>query len=168
MNLDVRICGEPVLREKALPCPKPYGKLAAFVENMIDTMRAEKGIGLAAPQVGRSIRLFVYEHPEGEVRVCVDPEIPWRSEEKVAYEEGCLSIPEVNAEVLRPERVTLKAYGLDGFRFTVEAEGLEARVIQHEFDHLEGVLFTDLIGEEDRERVERELSRLAKRRPAKA
>lgn len=164
MNLDVKICGEPVLREVSRPCEKPFGKLEPFVRNMIDTMREEKGIGLAAPQVGRAIRLFIYEPPEGEPRVCVNPEITWRSETLVPFEEGCLSIPEVNATVLRPDRVTLKAYGLDGFRFTVEAEGLEARVIQHEYDHLEGILFTDHVGEEERARVERELERLARRR----
>ena len=163
MRLDVRICGDPVLREKASPCPKPFGKLATLVENMKETMEAEKGVGLAAPQVGRPIRLFIYETADEGIRVCVNPEITWRSETLVPYDEGCLSIPELNAEVMRPDRVTLKAWGLDGFRFTVEAEGLEARVIQHEYDHLDGILFVDRIGEKDRERVERALARLAAR-----
>lgn len=168
MKLKIRVCGETVLRKVALPVEKPFGRLEPFVRNMIETMHAAKGVGLAAPQVNRSIRVFVYDAGEaggGEEgdRVCINPVITWRSETLVPYEEGCLSIPDLNAEVLRPDKVRLQAWSLDGFRFTVDAEGLEARVIQHEFDHLEGILFTDLIGDGERERVERAIAKIQKR-----
>lgn len=162
MSMELRIVGEDVLREKALPVEKPFDKLQDFVRNMIDTMYEEKGIGLAAPQVGRSIRLFVYDVGDGP-RVCINPELKDFSEETELYEEGCLSVPEINAPVCRPVRLTMRAYGLDGFRFKVEAEEMEARVIQHEYDHLDGVLFIDKIEEEHRTRVEKELKILARK-----
>ena len=117
-------------------------KAVATAANLLQTMQAEVGVGLAAPQVGQSLRLFV-TGVKGEPMVFINPEITERSKEEILWEEGCLSLPRLLGEVRRPKEVTVRATGTDRQPFEVKADGLLARVLQHEYDHLEGILFTD-------------------------
>ncbi|MFW5693571.1 MAG: peptide deformylase [Alkalispirochaeta sp.] len=127
--------------------------LAAFARSMVETMHGEKGIGLAGPQVGRLDRLFVVHVPEDEPRVFINPRIVAASPDEGSYEEGCLSIPGVYADIRRPLEITVEAYNESGDPFRLDADGLLARVIQHEYDHLEGVLFIDRLTQRKRERL---------------
>lgn len=149
--LPLRFLGDPVLRRKADEVPAVTPEIRELVEAMFATMYAEEGVGLAAPQVGRSIRLFVVDvepEEEGGERVkqaFVNPVIRERSGEIVG-EEGCLSIPGLRADVKRAARVVVEALDADGKPFRLEAEGLLARALQHEQDHLDGILFLDRLG----------------------
>ncbi len=120
---------------------------------MIEAMHEGNGIGLAGPQVGEMKRLFVC-HVQGDIpRVFINPEIVQTSHEQVLMEEGCLSIPGVYADVVRPAQVSIQAWNENGKPFRLDAEGVLARVIQHEFDHLNGVLFIDHISDKKRQRL---------------
>lgn len=129
------------------------GDLAAYAQEMIDTMHQAKGIGLAGPQVGRLERLFVVHVPDDEPRVFINPRIVAASPEEGPWEEGCLSIPGVYADVTRPLEITVEALDSGGNPFRMDADGLLARVIQHEHDHLDGVLFIDHLSRRRRERL---------------
>jgi peptide deformylase len=120
---------------------------------MIETMHRGRGIGLAGPQVGLLQRIFVVQVDGESPRVFINPTIIGTSPEISQYEEGCLSIPGLYAELTRPEKVTVQAWNERGRPFTLDAEGLLARVIQHEYDHLEGVLFIDRLSEPKRKRL---------------
>jgi peptide deformylase len=116
-------------------------------------MLEDKGVGLAAPQVGLLQRVFI-THAEGDQpRVFINPAIIWTSQEQVKYEEGCLSLPGLWAEVVRPQSIKIQAWNEKGRAFTLEASGILARVIQHEHDHLEGMLFIDRLNEEKRNKL---------------
>ncbi len=130
----------PTLRKAAAKVADP-AQVRDLAEDLLVTMKAEGGVGLAAPQVGRSVRLFVTG--TGEQRVFINPEIIRASKELIWWEEGCLSLPRLNGEVERPKEVTVRATGLDGKRFEVTADQLYGRVLQHEIDHLDGILFPD-------------------------
>ncbi len=161
MQLEVKTIGNDILRKKAEKVEKPFDKYKPFIINMIDTMYLENGIGLAAPQAGRSLRIFIYDISDEENPViCINPEISELSEEMECGEEGCLSIPDINGSVNRHHSLVLKAFGIDGFRFRVEAEGLEARVIQHEFDHLNGILFVDHIPEDEKNKISKKIEKI--------
>jgi peptide deformylase len=155
-TLRVRNYPDPVLRTRALPVALT-DEVRAVARRMIELMREHEGIGLAAPQVGLPWRLFVTHVPEGDSR-SVDADPPTAQREAVVYvnpvisdprgdlesmEEGCLSLPDIRGEVLRPERVTIEATGLDGSAIRQEGAGLLARCWQHEMDHLDGVLILD-------------------------
>lgn len=147
----VRQLGDPVLRAAALPVERFDAELAQEAGRMGELMHDALGIGLAATQVGVLHRLLVYAtSTEEPVTVLVNPELQWVSEEREAAEEGCLSIPGVHVEVERPARVRVTARDVKGEALEIEAEGLEARVIQHEIDHLDGVLILDRISREAR------------------
>lgn len=148
----VRI-GEEVLRQQAASIPEVDESIQHLAESMIDTMHQGDGVGLAAPQVGVSKRMFVCHVRGDEPRVFINPEIIGTSTEMVAYEEGCLSIPGVWADVSRPEKIEVQAMNLKGKMFKLEADGMLARVIQHENDHLRGVLFIDHLEERKRRRL---------------
>ena len=149
--LPLRFLGDPVLRRKADEVPEITPEIRDLIEAMFATMYAEEGVGLAAPQVGRSLRVFVIDveaEEEGGPRVkqaFVNPVIRERSGEIVG-EEGCLSIPGLRADVKRAARVVVEATDADGKPFRIEAEGLVARALQHEQDHLDGILFLDRLG----------------------
>ncbi len=151
--LEVVTIGEEVLREQAEKIESFGSELRLLAEAMIETMHVEDGIGLAAPQIGASKRMFVVHISGDEPRVFVNPEIIETSQEQTEYEEGCLSVPGVYAEVVRPEQVTVQAQTVEGKSFTLKTDGLLARVIQHEYDHLKGILFVDKLDPEKRERV---------------
>ncbi|GAB4383189.1 MAG: peptide deformylase [Phycisphaerales bacterium] len=166
-SLRIRIYPDRVLRQKAEPIDLT-GEVVDVAHRMIDLMREAEGIGLAAPQVGLSWRLFVVEIPEGEGRdpnadpptatvgpvVFINPELSDPDRNLEPLEEGCLSLPEIRGDVIRPTGITVSATDLEGRRFTLRAGGLLARCIQHEFDHLNGVLILDRMIQLHRSQVE--------------
>ena len=156
--LPIFVCTDKVLRQKAKDCAKPFSQYAQLAENMIQTMYKAPGVGLAAPQIGMSIRMVVYDAGNGSV-VLVNPEIISFSEQTSTYEEGCLSVPDITSEIIRPASIKFRAYGLDGYKFEKEVSGLEARVVQHECDHLDGILFIDRLQDKDKLPVEKQLKK---------
>lgn len=152
MIYPVVIYGSPVLREETKEISSDYPNLKKLIENMYETMYNADGVGLAAPQIGLSIRLFVVDaspleedYPEckGFKKAFINPVIVESSEEEVAFKEGCLSLPGVNESVKRPVSVRMK-YLNENFEPCEETfEGFQARVVQHEYDHLEGHVFID-------------------------
>jgi peptide deformylase len=149
---------DPFLRLKAKPVKKFDKDLQTLIDDMFETMRAEPGVGLAAPQIGESMRLVVIEYaeepededapePKPKRYVLVNPEITQKSEEMVEGMEGCLSVPGLIGTVDRHEKVTVKALTRHGKPQKVKAEGWMARIIQHELDHLDGVLYIDRANE---------------------
>jgi len=169
-DLKVFVYGSPVLRKKAGEVTEVTAELRAFAQDMLKAMYAENGIGLAAPQVGRSIRLIVVDIAgEDEPRqplILFNPEISSKTGE-VTAEEGCLSVPGVWADVTRPDAVTVTAWDENGGTVILEnISGILARCIQHEIDHLDGVLFVDKISATDRTLNESRLKKLS--REAKA
>ncbi len=136
--------GDPVLKSKASPVRDFGPGLRAEVERMIAIMRGAMGVGLAATQVGVLRRLLVFQAgPDSEPTALVNPEVEWFSEEAVVAEEGCLSLPRVSMDVERPLHARFRGLDVDGEPVRIEASGLEARVLQHELDHLDGVLILD-------------------------
>ena len=139
--LDIRVLGDPILRERTAPAAAVTDELRALVADMFETMYAAQGIGLAAPQVGRTERVFVMDVDENPLAL-INPEIV-QHEGSERAEEGCLSIPEIFGDVDRATRVVAHAIDVNGMEFEVEMTGLAARCIQHELDHLDGKLFID-------------------------
>ncbi|WP_337169300.1 peptide deformylase [Gemmatimonas aurantiaca] len=139
--LDIHVLGSPILRQETERVEQVTPELRRLVDNMFDTMEAAKGVGLAAPQVGRTERLAVVDADDVRL-VIINPEIVLR-EGLERGEEGCLSIPEVYADVDRPARVIVRAQDIDLNWFEVDAANLLGRCLQHEIDHLHGKLFTD-------------------------
>jgi peptide deformylase len=147
----VRKLGDPVLRASAVEVERFDEQLNAEIARMGELMSDALGVGLAANQVGILHRVLVYRaDPDEPVTALVNPVIEWRSDELETAEEGCLSIPDVHVEVERPARIRTRARDAAGDEIEVEAEGLEARVIQHEVDHLDGILILDRISREAR------------------
>lgn len=148
--------GDPVLRASALPVDRFDGALAAEIERMGELMHDALGIGLAATQLGVLHRVLVYRaYVEDPITALVNPVIEWAGEELETAEEGCLSLPGVHVEVERPAQVRVRARDGSGEEVVVEAEGLEARVIQHEIDHLDGILILDRVSREQRKQAMR-------------
>jgi peptide deformylase len=141
MRLPLVASDDPVLHKPASPITD-LTEVKGIAADMIETMRLEGGVGLAAPQIGKSIRIFV-TGVGGTEHVFINPQIEWYSETIVPYEEGCLSLPRLQGVVERPDRVRLQYLSLEGAPQRIEASELLARVIQHEHDHLEGILFPD-------------------------
>src|SRR6267142_4541359 len=157
--LTVRKYGDPLLRRRARPVDQVTPELRTMIANMTDTMYDEVGIGLAAPQVGISLRLIVIADEDGrEVQALLNPAIVDRGGE-VTGEEGCLSIPGVFAPVTRAAWVKVEARSVDGQPLTINARGLRARVLQHELDHLDGVLFIDRVDPMVRDRIKRKIKK---------
>jgi peptide deformylase len=154
----VRKYGDPVLRARALEIEQFDASLIDEVRRMGELMHDAYGIGLAATQVGVMHRLLVYRtEMEGAVAALVNPVVEWSSKETESAEEGCLSLPGVAVEVERPVHVRVRAQDERGAPITVEASGLEARVIQHEIDHLDGVLIVDRTSRDQRKQAMRAL-----------
>jgi peptide deformylase len=156
----VRQWGDPVLRERARPVEAFDAKLREEIETMGRLMDDALGVGLAATQVGILHRVVVYRtpgEPEGPLHVLVNPEIEWASEERAVFPEGCLSLPGVWVDVERPAQVRVTARDEHGEEVVVEVEGPEASVVQHEIDHLDGVLILDRIPRETRKLAMRAL-----------
>lgn len=152
MILPIVLYGDPVLQKRAAEVPENYPELSQLADNLFETMYAASGIGLAAPQVGISLRVFVLdaslydsEMYQGQKLVVVNPELLEESGEKWAYSEGCLSIPEIRGDVMRQPALRLRYQDLNREVHEVSMDGMLARIVQHEFDHLEGRLFVDLM-----------------------
>ena len=142
--LPLHLLGSPVLRQRSAELPVVDDDVRRLIDDMFETMEAARGVGLAANQVGVARRVAVID-AEGTRFAMVNPVIV-EAEGRATVEEGCLSIPEVFGDVTRPERVVLEALDRDGQPFRLAAEGLTARAIQHELDHLDGILFLDHLG----------------------
>lgn len=154
MKLPIVAYGDPVLRKKAAPIDRDYPGLAVLIENIFETMYNAHGVGLAAPQIGLSIRLFVIdaspfadedEKLDGFKKAFLNPQIVEESGQLWDFNEGCLSIPDIREDVTRQEKVTLTWMDENWVSRTQTFDGLAARVIQHEYDHIEGRLFTDTL-----------------------
>jgi peptide deformylase len=154
----IRRLGDPALKSRATPVDQFDDSLRSQVQRMAGIMNDALGVGLAAPQLGVSQRLLVYRvGPDAPVTVLANPEIDWHSEDSEVLEEGCLSIPGIQVDVERPVHVRVRARDEEGEDRMVEASGLEARVIQHEMDHLDGVLILDRTSRDQRREAMREL-----------
>jgi len=150
--MNIRKIGDPVLRSKAKEVKNIDQKTRDLIENMTDTMYEADGIGLAAPQVGVLQRLFIVDVGNGLIEI-INPKIT-QKQGKSIMEEGCLSIPEETGSVVRPKEIVMEGYNKDGEKIKIEADGLLARALQHEYDHLEGNLFTDKVIDEEKLEVE--------------
>ena len=159
MILPILAYGDPILRKKGKKITKEFPKLDVILENMFETMYSAKGIGLAAPQIGLTIRLFIidatpfendeeFSEEEREFlstfrQVFINPKIVEETGDEWAFNEGCLSIPDIREDIFRNEDVKIEYYDEDFKKHTKKFNGIVARIIQHEYDHIEGVLFTD-------------------------
>lgn len=143
----LRFMGDPVLREKAEPVEGVTAEIHALIADMLDTMYAEEGVGLAAPQVGIGLRVIVIDPREDGIEpfALINPQIVRFGDELGRDEEGCLSIPGLKEIVERPTAVVVEAVDPDGEPVSIDAEGLLARILQHEVDHLDGILFLDRV-----------------------
>jgi len=155
---DIRIIGDPVLRRRAAEIDDVDSTLVRIVEGMVETMYSADGIGLAAPQVGVQKRLFVWDMGDGP-RTIVNPHIV-ESDGEWAYDEGCLSVPGLTWEIVRPKEVHIVGRDLDGNEVSVEADELEARLFQHELDHLDGTLLIERLDDSTRKAALRTLREL--------
>jgi peptide deformylase len=154
--LRIRKLGDPVLREKARPVERFDGSLWRLIDDMFETMYAAPGVGLAAPQVAVSLRLFVYDDGEGNAGAVANPELSDLEDEE-SREEGCLSIPGPFYPTVRSLRATVRGSDVEGRPLELSGEGLLARIFQHETDHTDGVLYIDRLPPEGRREVMRML-----------
>lgn len=163
MKLPIAYYGEPVLRKKAARVEQINEEIKQLVFDMIETMKDLNGLGLAAPQVHKSLAIFIIDVPlpgpddtwiPGEVRVFINPKVYDHSKETWVMSEGCLSIPKIYEDVVRPTTVTVEAMDLDGKTFVETFTELQARAILHENDHINGILFIDRIHGEKRKKLE--------------
>ncbi len=153
MSLNVVTLGKEVLREKAKPVETFDAELENIINEMFVLMDERRGVGLAAPQVGISRRFFITNAPDDKKRVFINPEIIATSQETVKAEEGCLSLPGVWGNVERSVAISIQAYDVKGKIFRLNAEDWLARVIQHEYDHLDGKLFVDRMSDNARNKL---------------
>jgi peptide deformylase len=169
MIYPITVFGDPVLRKKAEPISKDFIDLKGFIQNMFDTMYASDGVGLAAPQVGQAIRLFVVDtntddedEPAGIVKAFINPQIIEKYGDEWVMNEGCLSVPEIREDVVRPENIRIKYVDEDFNAHEETYSGFTARVIQHEYDHLEGVMFVDYLNPLKRRILKSKLTAISK------
>lgn len=171
MILPIYLYGQPVLRKEAEDVPKDYPNLKQLISDMYETLLQAEGCGLAAPQVGLGIRLFVvdgtelveeYPECEGFKKAFINPELLEVSEEKSTYSEGCLSLPGISENVVRPQRIRVRYFDENWVEHEEELTGFTSRIVQHEYDHLEGNVFTDKISPIRRQFVSGKLTRIAK------
>ena len=169
---DIIVAPDPRLKKKAVPVERVDAATAKLMADMLDTMYDAPGVGLAAPQVGVLKRIIVVdaardEEPPAPLKMA-NPEIIWASDEKKVQEEGCLSLPEEYETVERPAKIKVRYVDENNELRTIDADGLLAVVIQHEMDHLEGVLFVDHISSLKRNMIIRRLTKAKKRHPVEA
>ncbi len=168
MILEITKLGEEILRKKAEPVAEVTDEIRKLADDMLETMIEANGVGLAGPQVGKNLRIFVAMADDDVKRVFINPQIIKTSEEVEEYEEGCLSIPQVYESITRPSRVTVQALNEKGRPFTLDADGLLARIIQHEYDHLDGILYIDRGDKDFAEKTEVQFKKRAERAAQKA
>lgn len=165
LEFSLTLYPQPILRQVALPVAAFDEELRAIVAAMYERMQKSKGVGLAAPQVGLKRRILVL-NPTGEQKddlTLVNPTIVARAGEDTFFEEGCLSFPGIYAEIRRPERCTVKAFDVEGKPIEAEYSGFVSRIVQHEYDHLEGVLLVDRMSPADKLRNRAALEELVAR-----
>jgi peptide deformylase len=178
MILPIVAYGDPVLKRKAKEIPEDFPNLQELIDNMFETMYNANGVGLAAPQIGRSIRLFIVDAtpfaedeqiPEGDKailenakEVFINPEILDEDGDEWDFNEGCLSIPEVREDVFRKPKIEIKYFDRDFKLQHKTLDGLFARVVQHEYDHIEGILFTDKLSSLKKRLIKGKLKNIAK------
>ncbi|MGB7785176.1 MAG: peptide deformylase [Salinimicrobium sp.] len=178
MILPIVAYGDPVLKKKAKDIPQDYPKLKELIENMWETMYNAYGVGLAAPQIGLPIRLFMIDAAPfaedvelseeekkelaGLKKVFINPTILSEEGDEWAFSEGCLSIPDVREDVFRKPEITIEYYDEDFNKHTETYKGLGARVIQHEYDHIEGILFTDKLSSLKKRLIKSKLANISK------
>ena len=151
--LDIIKWPDSQLKKHSVVVPDINGDIQTLVSGMLEAMTKGKGVGLAGVQVGKLYRLFVTRVPGDTPRVFINPDILETSIEMEPFEEGCLSIPGVYTDVIRPSSVRIQAWNLKARPFTISVDGYLARVIQHEFDHLNGIIFLDRIDQKKRQRL---------------
>ena len=171
MNYPIYVYGSPVLRKVAEDITKDYEGLEKLIDDMFETMYASDGVGLAAPQIGKSIRMFVVdcsayadEEPaaEGFRRVFINARIYERTGDTEYFNEGCLSVPGIREDVQRPTRIRMKYVDENFVEHDEAFEGIAARVIQHEYDHLDGMMFVDRVSPLRKRLIKSKLARIAK------
>ena len=171
MILPIFAYGQPVLKKQALPVDDSYEGLQQLISDMWDTMYHAEGVGLAAPQIGRSIRMFMVdtkqvmddgEKDKGIKKVFINAEIVEESGKLWTYEEGCLSIPNIRGDVERLDSLTIKYFDEDFVEHIDTFDGINARVVQHEYDHIEGKLFTEKLKPLKRKLIKRKLEAIRK------
>lgn len=178
MILPIIAYGDPVLRKVGVDIDKDYTNLTQLIENMQETMVNARGIGLAAPQIGKAIRLFIVDTSPFEKdedldeeertflanfkRVFINAKILKEEGDEWAFNEGCLSIPDINEDVFREEKITIEYLDEKFEKHTEVLEGLAARVVQHEYDHIEGILFTDKISSLKKRLIKKKLENISK------
>ena len=151
--MEILKMGEETLREVSSPVNCINDEIKNLLDEMFITLEKSNGIGLAAPQVGKNIRLFIVQLEPDSKMVFINPEIIRTSDEQCTMEEGCLSIPKIYEKVVRPKDVMLQYMDINGKKQLIQAGGLLARVIQHEYDHLNGVLFVDRLEQATKEKA---------------
>ncbi|HEY7435859.1 MAG TPA: peptide deformylase [Methylomirabilota bacterium] len=156
--LTVRLYGDPVLRQVATPVRGITAEIKRIIADMTETMWHQVGIGLAAPQVGLPYRILVMDDGKGGAQTLINPEIESRSG-TIREEEGCLSLPGIFGMVERSKTITVRAIDADGKPVSFEATGLKARIVQHELDHLDGVLFIDRLPPVTRDRIKKKIQK---------
>lgn len=178
MILPIVAYGDPVLKKKAAPIEKSYPNLKDLIDNMWETMYAANGVGLAAPQIGESIRLFVVDGSpfsrdnnldsvekrelKDFKKVFINPQIISFSGPQEAFNEGCLSIPDIREDVMRQTTIEIEYYD-EKFKYrTEEISGIAARIVQHEYDHIEGILFTDRLGSLKKKLLKTKLTQISR------
>ncbi|MCK5779719.1 MAG: peptide deformylase [Psychrilyobacter sp.] len=162
MIYKIRTYGDPVLRTENNLVENIDDEVREILNDLVETMRDISGIGLAAPQVGINLRMFVVEAEEGVVRKVINPEFLEYSSKKVDHEEGCLSVPGIHKKVKRPESLKVRYFNENGETVEEELDDLWARAFQHEYDHLEGVLFIDKIAPVAKRLVKKRLLNMKK------
>lgn len=165
-KLSIIVAPDPRLKRRAEPVARVDREVRRLMDGMLEAMHAANGIGLAAPQVGALQRVIVVDisQPDEPAKPwrLANPEVVWRSAETACTEEGCLSLPEQFADVARPERVRVRYLDTDGIERELEADGLLAKCVQHEIDHLEGTLFVDHLSSLKRNIILRRLTKMKK------
>jgi peptide deformylase len=169
MILQIYLYGSNILRETTEPVPPDYSGLKSLIDNMYDTMHNAEGVGLAAPQIGKAIRLFVVdanpmadEYPEAKdfKKVFINPTIIETSGEPFTYREGCLSIPDIREEIVRDSVVKIKYFDEHFNEHTDVYDGVVSRIVQHEYDHIEQTLFTDRTSQLKKKLLKRKLDNI--------
>lgn len=175
MILPIVAYGDPVLRKEGIDIAADYPGLEKLIDDMFETMYNAHGVGLAAPQIGKAIRLFIVDTSgfaeEGEEdteglkdfkKVFINAEILEEDGDDFSFNEGCLSIPDVRGDVDRPERIIIRYFDQDWKEHMETYEGLKARVIQHEYDHIDGILFTDYLSPLRKNMIKKKLKNISK------
>ncbi|MFZ2324007.1 MAG: peptide deformylase [Ignavibacteriaceae bacterium] len=168
--IPITVCGDKILRKKVAKVTKVDNQIIKLISDMFDTMHNANGIGLAANQVGANKQIFVIDismvedYEDTKPLALINPKIIAKSEETSVYEEGCLSIPDQHEEVVRPKKITIQYQDTDLNTHTIEADDLLARVMQHEYDHLQGILFTDLVDDETKKKLKKSLNNIKNRK----